>query len=53
MNVDPGRPAFRARVNLDSPREYAGQHRKRKSGDEFPLAIDAKDTGRQVGVNVV
>ncbi len=41
MNVDPGRRAYPARVNLDWPVEYAGKRRKRKSGNEFPLACDA------------
>jgi hypothetical protein len=54
MNVDPGRPAFRARVDFGWPAEYAGKHWKKKASNEFfPLRATRRDTGRQVGVNVV
>jgi hypothetical protein len=53
MNGAPARPAIRVRANLGWPVEYAGKRRKRKSVNEYSLALGATDTGRQVGVNVI
>src|SRR6478672_10170416 len=52
MIVDPGRPACRARVNVDSPREYAGKRRKRKSGNDSLRVRRDGTPAKQVGVNV-
>ena len=53
MNGDPGDPAFRARVNIDGPVNMRASVEKESRAMNFPSRATRRDTGRQVGVNVV